>query len=349
MRLALFFAIVLNMAQLAQARGLDVLRGKWGQRLATASMALMLAMPPSNMLAQQKDGWGEKFDKETPPAEDHWRKVFAGSPTEFRSVVNLLIDTPKHRFSEHLIYLGQDRDDGAMFLTMTYFQVTHLLTQKKLDHNTLYKLRTWDGSELENVAVDLVSFFPVDALDFYDIALVRIAGLELHDFTPVHLAHFPPPSTPINQLSYLERNSFPIHKTNDFNVDPNDDNAVVALGGDLQPQGEAKANQPPLVDLSLYWQRCQSGTFDSETGLGAHTCAPLPDTAIQGSVIFNSLTGNAIGFYLIKAVLDHTHVVARKGKVLSFSPEILTQVDAMLSISPHDKLSVSWGALKNER
>ena len=337
MRLVLLLSILSSGAQLAPARGLDVLRGGWRQGLVTTGAMLMLAMPLTPALAQKEGGWKEKVpNQEMPLDEDDWREVLARSPAEFRSVMNLQIVTPSRRLVEHFIYLGQDRDDGAVFVTMHSFQTIYALARRDIDQDIFYKLQAWDGTVWENVAVDLVHLFPVAELDFYGLSLVRIAGLALHDFTPMQLARFPSHAKPINQLSYFAGKAFPSHELGNFNIDPNDDGAVVARGED---------KPPPFSAMSLYWQRCQAGMFDHVTQLGTHTCSS-PGAITQGSVIINSLTGEAVGFYLIRVVPDLTQVAALKHMVVGFSPEVRVQVEAMLSVSPHDKLPTSWGTLK---
>ena len=359
MRLVLLLSILSSGAQLAPARGLDVLRGGWRQGLVTTGAMLMLAMPLSPALAQKGGGWKEKVpNQEMPLDEDGWREVQARSPAEFRSVMNLQIVTPSHHLIEYLIYLGQDRDDGAVFVTMHSFQTIYALARREIDQDIFYKLQAWDGTVWENVAVDLVHLFPVAELDFYGLSLVRIAGLALHDFTPMQLARFPSHETPINQLSYFAGKAFPSHELGNFDIDPNDDDAVVARGEDKpqDPPPLANAAQPPAVEgenkpppfsaMSLYWQRCQAGMFDHVTQLGTHNCSSLPGAITQRSVIINSLTGEAVGFYLIRVVPDLAQVAAPKHMVVGFSPEVRVQVEAMLSVSPHDKLPTSWGTLK---
>ncbi len=357
MRLALVLLVLLGVAQLAQARGLEVLRNGWWQGLVTTGTVLMLSVPFPSVTALAQQEWEEKVpEHEVPSPQDHWRKVFARSPAEFRAVLHLQIDYDRGRFIEHLLYLGQDRSGSAVFIAMQDAAVGFLLaTSRVVKREISFTLQAWDGTMWENVEVDLAHFFPVAELDFYGIALVRATGLELNDFTPVQLASFPSLDTPINQLSYLEDD--PFHELM-FNDDPNDDGAIVARGEDpplpqdLPPPPSTPLAQdelPPRGDMSLYWQRCQAGMFDRGTWLGTHSCPSFPDFITQGSVIFNSLTGKAVGFYLIKVELDPQLVAAQKDKVLGFSPEVLTQVEAMFSVSPHDKLPTSWGALKNTR
>ena len=113
----------------------------------------------------------------------------------------------------------------------------------------------------------------------------------------------------------------------------------------MRNSGKRKAI--PRHELSLYWQRCQAGKFAQATQVGRHNCSVFPDEMMQGSVIFNSLTQKAVGFYFLSVEIDPRIVVAYKGGVIGFAPEVLNHVEAMFSVSPYDKLSVSWGTLKN--
>ena len=365
MRLALISTILLGVAQLAPARSAGLLHNGWRQGLATAGAVLMLAMPFPQVtaLAQKKDKDGWK--KNVPAHEigrDHWREVFAGSPAEFRSVLNLQINSGNSYVTEHLLYLGQDRSDAAVFIAMQSAAVNFLpVATEATRHETSLTLQAWDGTVWKNVEADLDRFFPVAELDFYGIALVKIEGLALQDYAPTQLADFPSLDTPLTQLSYFRNDTAPFRKPV-FIRDLNDD-APVAKDKEpplqqpnlpplpnipLAEQGDDLS--PPLGEMSLLWRRCKAGVFERGTWLGrTHDCAHFSDEMMQGSVIFNSLTGNAIGFYLIKVELDPQQVSSRKDRVVSFAPAVLAQVEAMFSVSPHDKLPVSWGALKNTR
>lgn len=356
MRLALTAAILLNVAQLASARAAGVAHNSWRQGLATAGAVLMLALPfpQGTALAQKKaeDGW-KKHVPDREIERDHWREVFAGSPAEFRSVLNLQIDSGHRQSIKHLLYLGQDHSDAAVFIAMWSATSDFLLVSpEKTRRETSTALQAWDGRVWKNVEADNIRFFPVAGLDFYGFALLRSADLVLKDYTPVQLAGFPALDTPLTQLSYFQEQDTPFHRpiANQDPEGPPLQQNLPPLPNAPPPQAEAEDKLAlPLGEFSLLWRRCRAGVFTRETWLGTHDCFPVPDEMMQGSVIFNSLSGDAVGFYLIKVELDPQRVFARQDRVVGFTPAVRAQVEALFSVSPHDKLPVSWGALKSTR
>ncbi len=331
MRWLLILTILGSGTQTTQARNLEMWRSSWRQ--VTAGAALMLALPLSStaVWAQNRGGENAPDRQQSPlPRETRWHKVFARSPAEFRSVMNLQMVTPhSRRLVGHLIYLGQDRNDEAMFITMHSSPTLYAPANGETEQNTLYYiLQDWDGTVWEDVSLELIHLFPTTALDFYGLSLLKITGLTQHELTPVQLAGFPYQTSPLNQLGYFADDAASSPELAAANAE-HDDNAIAH------------------AELSLYWQRCQAGTFDHETQLGTNTCASFPTSTTQGEAIFNALTLKAVGFYLIKAAPDPTHVVVHKRMVLGFAPAVRAQVEALVSVSPRHKLPLTWGTLKD--
>ena len=372
MRLVLISAILLGVAQLAPVHATGLLHNGWRHGLATAGAVLILTVPFPQVTALAQKKGGDKWKKNVPAREreidrDHWREVFAGSPAEFRSVLNLQIDSGNRHSIKHLLYLGQDRSDAAVFVAMWSATSDFLLmSPEETRHETSTTLQAWDGSVWKNVEADHIRFFPVAELDFYGLALIKSTDLVLKDYAPVQLAGFPALDTPLNQLSYFQNDTTPFRKPI-VNRPPNDDGPVEQdkpknkepplqaqnlpplphIPPPLAEQGDDLSS--PLVEMSLLWRRCRAGVFTRETRLGTHNCSPFPDEMMQGSVMFNALTGDAVGFYLIKVEPHPQRVFVRNDRVVGFTPAVFAQVEAMFSVSPHDKLPVSWGALKNTR
>lgn len=370
MRLVLISAILLGVAQLAPARSATgLLHNGWRHGLATAGAVLMLAVPfsPGTALAQKKGE--DKWKRNVPAREreidrDHWREVFAGSPAEFRSVLNLQIDSDHRHSIKHLLYLGQDRSGAAVFTALWSATSDFLLmSPEETRHETSTTLQAWDGTVWKNVEADHIRFFPVAELDFYGLALIRSTDLVLEDYAPVQLAGFPAIDTPLNHLSYFWSDTTPFRKP----IVKQHHNGDGHVEQDKEPPLQPQQNLPPLPhippplaeqgddlssplgEMSLLWRRCRAGVFTRETWLGTHNCTPFPDEMMQGSVIFNALTGDAVGFYLIKVEPHPQRVSARRDRVVGFTPAVLDQVEAIFSVSPYDKLPVSWGALKNKQ
>ena len=371
MRLFFVGLVLAGSMELAQASSLKLLRSSWARGVATVGTLAVLALPlPYVHAAPDKQRIAEKMfvDKYSPAGE--WRTVFAGSYAPFLSVLNLQSEfTDDRRLStEHLLYLGQSRDDNsAVFLTMRDVAVDYLHHDGKMQkRGNSYTLWSWNNLLQDEIAIEPFQSFTLPQLDYYDFVLLKVAGLDLRDdFVPVQLAAFPSyAGTPITHLSYMRNDQlvdFPQDgkkgERDDFNNDPNNDEDIQdrpAANDEVAAKKEALplANDidtripPPELSSSLQWRRCQASALHQATQIGTFDCSPYRDI-LQGSVVFNAATGAAVGFYFYRFEGEGEKIV-HKSSVATFSPHLLNYVEENFTVSPRGKLSTSWGALKKD-
>ena len=287
-----------------QARGIDLLRNNWQRGLTTVSSLLLASTVLFSPIANADDG--------------NWREVRSHAPKPFHAVIALqksFTDTLQH--VEHLLYLGHDRHDMAVFLTL--YESSQYTIGVDTPTNVL---RGWDGIINTNIQAKRTQILQVDELIFHDLAIVRIAGQGLEAYDTAELARFPYLGTPLNQVSYLYED------------------------GDATPVEQPEEDAIAWRKVKLFWKSCHVQAFDSTTMIGTHNCYSYPDPIKQGAVIVNALTGDAVGFHFDAVTIDEEGNYIIQSKVLGFSPELLALVQEIISINPVGKLTTSWGKLK---
>ena len=211
-----------------------------------------------------------------------------------------------------------------------------------LDSTTMptsdYSLFAWDGIVQENARVEYVETFAVPGLEFYSLFVIRIEGLAMADFTPIRLAKFPPPDTPLHLISYLEGMDDP----NDWEAELADALADLPLPDEDKPV-VVGLDEPSPSELSLHWQRCKAGDFAQGALLGEHSCVSSP----PGAAIFAAPTGRLVGFYFNEFRYDARGVlVTKETKALRFPDELIRYTTASFTVSGIDKLPSLWGEIK---
>lgn len=330
MRLLPLSVIFLFFAEITQAQSTGLLRNGWRQAVATLAAVGVIygggAMLPTRVMA----------DPNFPPppnaqAQPEWRLVFARSFAQHRSVFHLRTDLLGENQIEHLVYLGSNREKEGTFISMRPLATSFAHDYRKLlGADIKYSLYAWDGLVQEDVRVKQEHIFLVPDLDFYDVAIIKIEGMDFTDVIPVRLAGFPRPDTHLNLVSYLPTG-----------YDLVDQNVLVGL-----PPPVGRGAPEPELDLSLYWQRCHAGTLVQGL-LGDYSCAS-DNIFTHGAAVFKATTGDLVGFYFSKLQDDEHRGVVKIKKALHLPHEALRYDAVSFTVSPVGKLPTRWGKIKGE-
>lgn len=270
----------------------------WGK--VVVSVAMIATLLSAGNLQAQDEGFQEKVE------EKLWQEV---DNERYFSVLQLVLDFFQTQRSSHIVYLGKDNNDRALFLSLrlNILDIPHVQGRLLLDAATAY-LADHNGLVLEDAKVEEVrAFISPDDSDgrIYDMSLLAVEGLDTDAYLPLEIALYPKSGTELDLVSY----HIPI---------PDDPN-----------------NWQEIFDAPLLQQKCVAGPFSPLVWELASNCAL--DTLGAGitAPVF-------VGDYLVAFGLIET-------KLVGITPVVIEHLSHALAVDAELKLPVTWGEIKNGR
>ncbi len=245
-----------------------------------------------------------------------WHDVEPTSQSYQHSVFYLHTDVLGSDYAMHLVYLGANKDEEAVFVgLLPQLLRTDDPQGREIRKAAEFAFYAYDGLVADEVDVEEIASFPIKdsgVIVAVDVVMGTIADLDLNDTIPIRVAPFPTSSSRLQVLNY-------------------------------QPSADGGA--------VLRWQTCLAGTISRKTNLAGHTCLlPTQDwrkvAYSFGAPLFDYHTQTLVGFTTVQANIQHEQVWPTDSAAI-LSVEILRGLQIPLSVEVSEgKLSTTWGELK---
>lgn len=228
------------------------------------------------------------------------------SRAEHLSVFNLLLNFAQTWRDNHIVYVGQ-RGDHSLFLGLRLGITVIPIAEAEL---MLGAADAWlfdhEGLVSHSVAVEEIQAFlrpDANLVRLYDITLLAIEGLDMHDYRAVQLDAFPSPERPLEIVSYR-----------------------VDLVEEKEEWVEVLSKAP------LAREGCTAFGITPEMW-SAHGNCGIDGIVSATAPIFNA-AGKLVGF------------IIHKGDMVVIPPQVKAYLEEALAVAPGQKLSITWGAIK---
>ena len=239
--------------------------------------------------------------------EDVWHKLPAQPAAHQRAVFYLVVDLFEYWRVAHVAYVGDDHDGKPLFVSLR----NHIISDNKpVFGSAVTSLVGHDGLVQENIDIEEVAHFPSNAtVPYFDITLLKIHALDMSDYEPLSLAHGVYAEHAVQMLSYR-----------------------VDLAADLLH----------FFAYPLRYRPCHAGAvvMMAEHPVLLHTCSIPHSPAVAGSPLFSTGDTPALVALYISTYKDGFDYA------VPMPFELIHRFSDTLAVTASDKMTTSWGALK---
>ena len=240
------------------------------------------------------------------PPPDHQQEA---NHAEHSSVFNLVLTFAGAVRDSHIVYVGEDHQDRALFLSLRLTLTALPIAEAELLLDAAdAQLFDRAGAVLRDAEIEEVQHFlrpDAKLVRLNDIALLAVEGLDTRAYQAVQLDTFPTPGTLLTLVAYRT---------------------------DLVPAREELAWLEVLAAAPLTQEQCRALIVNHARWSARSNCGPndvMPTTA----PIFTA-GGKLVGFYLIR------------GDIVVIPPQVQAYLEEAFVVEAEHKLPLTWGAIK---
>lgn len=243
-----------------------------------------------------------------PTINEDWQQVTHDDKEHLKSSFYLVFDLGENWHTMHIEYIGVNKDGVPLFVGSRFLIILHGndgSTQYAFDY-TVPSLVGYAGLIKRNVKPKEVIVFQHPESDVYDITVLAIDDVNMSDYQPISIAHWPSAYTAIELLSYHQY---------------------------------SEENELDFFSYPAMRRDCLSGRFYSRAQLVKHSCFLPTDLNSIGSPIFIRESRELAAFHFANTDDNIPYAVHALPALVRFSSNITDSGKAQ-------KVAVRWGAIK---
>lgn len=229
---------------------------------------------------------------------------------EHYAVLNLVLTFAGTVRDSHIVYIGEDRQARALFLSLRFNLLALPVAEAELLLGTAAaQLFDHTGLVLHDAEVEEVQNFlrpDAELARLHDIALLVVEGVDTRAYQAVQIDTFPAPGTSLTTVAYRT---------------------------DLVPERKARRWLEVIAAAPLAREKCRAFNFMPELWL-AHSNCGLHDRGSTTSAPIFTAEDKLVGFHLIE------------GDIVVVPPQVHAYLEEALVVAAEQKLPLTWGAIK---